>query len=65
MTTIYEESTGKTIQYSISNAIHECIDQTFIVEMPTVVCENRKDAERIQSEVGAYISELSRKIVKE
>jgi hypothetical protein len=64
MTTIHGEM-GKTIQFAFSNVIHECNRHSYIVELPTVICSNKKDAERIQEDVGAFISALSKKLIEE
>ena len=64
MTTIRGDN-GKKIEFAFSNVIHECERDMYIIEMPTVICNNRKDAELIQEEVGAFISELSKTILKD
>lgn len=65
MTTLKSEDFSRTIQYSIPNNIHECDNNVNVVEMPFVVCSNRKDATLIQAKMGAYLSELIRKILKD
>ena len=57
--------TGKTIQYSTGKVIYECANDSYIVEMPIVVCDNKKDAERIQKEISALIANLSKELSKE
>ena len=64
MTTLHGKN-GKIIQYSFNNSIHQCSNNMCIIEMPFVVCNNRKDAELIQTEVSAFISNLSKKLSKE
>lgn len=61
MTTL--EGAGRMIQYSTSNVIHECNDNTYIIEMPVIICDNKKDAEYIQSEIGSLVGELSRNLI--
>ena len=62
MTTL--QGNGKIIQFSFNNVIHECVNNSYVVELPFVVCSNKKDAERIQQDVGTYISKLSKKLLK-
>ena len=64
MTTIRGDN-GKKIEFAFSNVVHECERDMYIIEMPTVICNNRKDAELIQEEVGAFVSELSKTILKD
>ena len=64
MTTLTGE-TGKTIQFSIGQAIYEGANNTYIAEMPIVICSNKKDAERIQEEIKTLIGNLSRELLKE
>ena len=63
MTTL-KGNNGKTIQFAFSNTIHEVERNMYIAELPLVICDNRKDAERIQEDVGTFISELSKKLLK-
>lgn len=64
MTTLCGDN-GKKIQFSISNAIHECDRNMFIVELPTLVCNSRKDAELMQDEIGSFVSKLSKAILED
>lgn len=57
------QGSGKTIHFAFSNTIHEIDRNNYVAEMPLVICSNRKDAERIQEDVGAFISELSKKLL--
>lgn len=62
MTTLNGDN-GKKIGFSFSNAIHEFNERTYVIEMPTIICNNRKDAELIQEEVGTFVSELSKNLL--
>lgn len=64
MTTLYGKN-RKVIQFSLSNVIHECSRDMCIIEMPMVICNNRKDAEYIQKEIGEFIGALSEQLLKE
>lgn len=64
MTTLLGDN-NKRIQFSFSNVIHECDRNTYIVEMPTLVCSSRKDAEIMQREISAFVNELSRAILND
>ena len=63
MTTLQGEN-GKTIQFALNNTIHEIDKNLHIIEMPVVICNNRKDAEHIQQNINLFVSELSKKIIK-
>lgn len=54
---------GKKIEYSLSDIIHECERDMYIVEMPILVCNNKRDAERMQSEINTFLGELSRAVL--
>ena len=54
---------GKKVQFTLSDVIHEYEDNVYIVEMPVVVCNNKKDAELIQEEVGTFVAEVSKAIL--
>lgn len=56
---------NKTIQFELTEDIHECSNNMFILDMPTIVCDNRKDAECIQNQLNAFVGEISRKLIKE
>ena len=64
MTTLQGDN-GKRIKFAFSNRIHECERNMYIIEMPIIICNNRKDAELIQEEVGTFVSELSKTILKD
>ena len=53
----------KKIQYSLNNIVYECNEGMYIIQMPTLACNNRKDAEFIQLNINTYISELSRAVL--
>lgn len=57
--------TGKTIQFSIGNAIYEGVNNTYVIEMPVVICSDKKDAKRIQEDISNLVGELSKKLLKE
>lgn len=54
---------GKKVQFTLSDVIHEYEDNVYIIEMPVVVCNNKKDAELIQEEVGTFVAEVSKAIL--
>jgi hypothetical protein len=54
---------GKKIQFTLSDVVHKYEDDVYIIEMPIVVCNNKKDAELIQEEVGTFVAELSKTIL--
>lgn len=54
---------GKKIEYVLDNVIHECDNEMYIVEMPLVVCNNKKDAEYIQSKINTFVGELSHTVL--
>lgn len=56
---------GKKIEYILNDVIHECERDMYIVEMPVLICNNKKDAELIQSKINAYLSELSRAVLND
>lgn len=64
MTTLRGDN-GKKIQFAFSNVIHECERDTYIVELPTVICNSRKDAELMQEEISSFVSRLSKTIIKD
>lgn len=55
---------GKKIQFTLSDVIHEYEENVYIIEMPIVICNNKKDAELIQEEVGTFVAEVSKAILK-
>lgn len=57
---------AKAIQYSHGKMIEGNTDApaSYIVELPTVVCSDKNDAEYIQQETNKFISNLSREIIK-
>jgi len=63
MTTL-EGNNGKTIHFAFNDTIHEVDRNTYIIEMPIVICSSKKDAEKVQQEVNIFISELSKKLLK-
>lgn len=63
MTTLYNKKKTKNIQFALQDAIYECAKNVYIIEMPTLVCSNKKDAEIMQQEINTYISELSRALL--
>ena len=63
MITMNGKDGRKSIQYAFSNVIHECDGNMYIPEMPTIICNNKKDAERIQEDVAALITYITNKIL--
>ena len=55
---------GRTIQFALNEEILEYENNVYMIEMPVVICNNKKDAELIQEEVGTFVSELSKTILK-
>ncbi len=55
----------KKIEYALNEVIHECERDMYIVDMPLLVCSNKKDAEIMQSEINSFVSELSRAVLKD
>lgn len=54
---------GKKIQFTLSDVVHKYEDDVYIIEMPMVICNNKKDAELIQEEVGIFVAELSKTLL--
>ena len=63
MITINGKDGKKILQYACSNVIYECDRNIYIPEMPTVICSNKKDAERIQADIAELITYLSKEIL--
>ena len=61
--TIIHGDNNKKIGFAFSNTIHECDTNMYLIDMPIVICNNRKDAELIQEEVSTFVSELSKAIL--
>lgn len=57
---------AKAIQYSYGNMILGNTDTptSYTVELPTVVCSDKNDAEYVQQEINKFVSNLSREIIK-
>ena len=62
MTTLKGKN-GDNMQLIFSNTIHEINRNTYMVEMPIVICDNKKNAERMQEDINLFINELSRKLL--
>lgn len=60
---VMQGDNGKKIQFKLSDIIQEYENNVYIVEMPIVVCNDKKDAELIQKEVGTFITEVSKIIL--
>lgn len=56
---------NKKIEYALSEVIHECERDMYVIEMPLLVCNNKKDAEIMQSEINSFVSELSRAVLND
>ena len=54
---------GRTIQLIFGNVVYECNNNTYITELPTVVCNNRKVAEYIREETEVFLNQLSKKLL--
>ena len=58
----------RNIQVSLSYTLHEekeTIGRLYIPELPTIICNNRSDAENIQQQVNNFINDLAKNILKE
>ena len=60
---VMQGDNGKKIQFTLSDVIQEYENNVYIVEMPIVVCNDKKDSELIQKEVGTFITEVSKIIL--
>ncbi len=56
---------NKKIEYALSEVIHECERDVYVIEMPLLICNNKKDAEIMQSEINSFVSELSRAVLND
>jgi len=60
----------KSIQYSLSNVIHEnqtssdVVRFTYTPELPVIACSSKKDAEHIQKEVNTFVNKIINDLVK-
>lgn len=54
---------GKKIEYTLNDVIRECEENVCIVEMPLLICNNKKDAEYMQNKINTFIVELSRTVL--
>lgn len=61
---IFKDSNGNTLEVACTNTLLEYENNVYIVELPTVICNNRKLAEQIQEETNSFVSNLSKKLLK-
>ena len=63
MIILHGDNNDKEIKYILNNDIIECNDNTYIVQMPILVCNKKDNAEYIQSKINTFVNELSRTIL--
>lgn len=56
---------NNTIQLSLTNIIHEFDNNMYLIEMPTIMCNNKRHADYIRKEVNAFVNEISKKTLEE
>jgi len=66
---ILSNKDGRSIQLSFSDGMNVSIDKEkqttyFEIELPKVVCTDKKDAECIQARVKTFINDLSKELLK-
>jgi len=64
MMLILRGENGKTIHLTLNNTIHEINNDVCIIEMPVIVCNNKKDAERIQEDINLFVHDIIRNVLK-
>lgn len=55
----------KMIKVGLSDIIIENTKNEFTVELPKVICDNKKDAVYIQQRVNSLVNELSEELLKQ
>ena len=53
----------KKIEYALNDTIHECDREMYIVEMPLLICNSKKDAEYMQRKINTFVGELSHTVL--
>lgn len=53
----------KKIEYALNDTIHECDKEMYMVEMPLLICNNKKDAEYMQRKINTFVGELSHTVL--
>lgn len=53
----------KTIDLVLSNDVKILGSKRYVVTLPEIICSELDDADYIQKEVNAFVSDLSRKLV--
>lgn len=53
----------KKIEYVLNDTIHECDREMYIVEMPLLICNSKKDAEYMQRKINTFVGELSHTVL--
>lgn len=53
----------KKIEYALNDTIQECDREMYIVEMPLLICNNKKDAEYMQRKINTFVGELSHTVL--
>ena len=55
----------KKIEYALNDTIHECDGEMYIVEMPLLICNNKRNAEYMQNKINTFVGELSRTVLND
>ncbi len=53
----------KKIEYALNDTIQECDREMYIVEMPLLICNSKKDAEYMQRKINTFVGELSHTVL--
>ena len=53
----------KKIEYTLNDMIHECDKEMYMVEMPLLICNSKKDAEYMQRKINTFVGELSHTVL--
>ena len=49
----------KKIDYALSDIIYERNEGRYVVKMPLLACNSKKDAKYMQNKINAFVTELS------
>ena len=68
MIILSDSDNRKNIKLSISDVIHEGSPEIgkkeYTIVLPLVVCNDKKDAEYIQSQVNMYVNEICKEVLE-
>lgn len=56
---------GRTIQIVFGDAVYESNRDTYIIDLPMVICNDKKVAEFIREEINRHLGNLSEKLLNE